>query len=74
MRSILEPKAEHSTAAGLLSSFSQQQQQQQLTTAVLEMSGVELQGSSAAVCKKENFPSLAALYTALHALHCLSAS
>ncbi|XP_048783043.1 gasdermin-A isoform X1 [Lagopus muta] len=74
VRSILEPKAEHSTAAGLLSSFSQQQQQQQLTTAVLEMSGVELQGSSAAVCKKENFPSLAALYAALHALHYLSAS
>ncbi|XP_042692834.1 gasdermin-A [Centrocercus urophasianus] len=73
VRSILEPKAEHSTAAGLLSSFSQQQQQQ-LTTAVLEMSGVELQGSSAAACKKENFPSLAALYAALHALHCLSAS
>uniref|UniRef100_A0A8C3L8K8 Uncharacterized protein n=1 Tax=Chrysolophus pictus TaxID=9089 RepID=A0A8C3L8K8_CHRPC len=72
VRSILEQNAEHSTAAGLLSSFSQQQQQ--LTTAVLEMSGVELQGSSAAACKKENFPSLAALYAALHALHCLSAS
>uniref|UniRef100_A0A669Q0U2 Gasdermin pore forming domain-containing protein n=1 Tax=Phasianus colchicus TaxID=9054 RepID=A0A669Q0U2_PHACC len=74
VRSILEQNAERSTAAGLLSSFSQQQQQQQLTTAVLEMSGVELQGSSAAACRKENFPCLAALYAALHALHCLSAS
>lgn len=72
VRSILEQSAELSAAAGLLSSFSeQQQQQQQLTTAVLELSGVELQGSGAAVCTEESFPSLSALYAALHALHCL---
>lgn len=70
VRSILEQSAELGAAAGLLSSFSEQQQQQ-LTTAVLELSGVELQGSGAAVCTEESFPSLSALYAALHALHCL---
>lgn len=69
VRSILEQSAELGAAAGLLSSFSEQQQQ--LTTAVLELSGVELQGSGAAVCTEESFPSLSALYAALHALHCL---
>lgn len=68
VRSILEQSAELSAAAGLLSSFSEQQQ---LTTAVLQLSGVELQGSGAAVCTEESFPSLSALYAALHALHCL---
>lgn len=70
VRSILEQSAELGAAAGLLSSFSEQQQQQ-LTTAVLQLSGVELQGSGAAVCTEESFPSLSALYAALHALHCL---
>lgn len=69
VRSILEQSAELGAAAGLLSSFSEQQQQ--LTTAVLQLSGVELQGSGAAVCTEESFPSLSALYAALHALHCL---
>ncbi|POI32209.1 hypothetical protein CIB84_004043 [Bambusicola thoracicus] len=70
VRSILEQSAELSAAAGLLSSFSEQQQQ--LTAAVLELSGVELQGSGAVVCREERFPSLAALYAALHALRCLA--
>uniref|UniRef100_A0A8C9ESG7 Uncharacterized protein n=1 Tax=Pavo cristatus TaxID=9049 RepID=A0A8C9ESG7_PAVCR len=72
VRSLLEQSAELSTAAGLLSSFSERQQQ--LTTALLERSGAELRGSGAAVRREENFPSLAALYAALHALRCLTAS
>ncbi|XP_065609857.1 gasdermin-A [Cyrtonyx montezumae] len=76
VRSILEQSTEHgeqccSTAASW-TSF--REQEQQLTTAVLRMSGVELQGSRAAAFKEENFPSLAALYAALYALHCLSTS
>ncbi|OXB63664.1 hypothetical protein ASZ78_008979, partial [Callipepla squamata] len=67
VRSILEQNTEQCWA-----SFGEQEQQ--LTTAVLRMSGVELQGSGAAAFREEIFPSVAALYAALYALHCLSAS
>ncbi|KAM6115026.1 gasdermin-A isoform 2-T2 [Phoenicopterus ruber ruber] len=77
VQSILEHNIDHREACfsvdTSLLSFSQEMEQK-LTIAMVEMSGVKLQKDGSAVCTKEAFSAIAALYVSLYVLNLLSNS